>query len=144
MIKDLIMTNLDVIDTPGGNVMHVMKKTSPGYLGFGESYFSIVDKGSIKAWKRHKQMTLNIVVPVGKIKFVVFDDRKASNVRFQEVIISRDNYCRLTVPPMVWIGFQSLSDNESILLNIANIEHDSGEVDRLEIDKIEYDWSNNK
>ena len=140
MIKDIVVTHLDVIDTPGGHVMHGMKETSVGYAGFGEAYFSQVDKGAIKAWKRHKKMTLNLVVPVGKIKFVLFDDREVSNTQFQEVIISKDNYCRLTIPPMVWVGFQGLSDNGSILLNIANIEHDPGEVDRLEVDKINYDW----
>ena len=141
MIKDIVVTHLDVIDTPSGNVMHGMKETSAGYAGFGEAYFSQVDKGAIKAWKRHKKMTLNLVVPVGKIKFVLFDDREVSNTQFQEVIISKDNYCRLTLPPMVWIGFQGLSNGRSMLLNIANIEHDLSEVDRLEIEKINYDWS---
>ena len=143
MIKDMLITPLDVIDTPGGNVMHAMKESSAGYLGFGEVYFSQVDKGIIKAWKRHKKMTLNLVVPVGKIRFVLFDNRKLTNGRFQEVIISKDNYCRLTIPPMVWLGFQGLSDDGSMLLNIANIEHNPGEVDRLEVDKINYDWSIN-
>ncbi len=141
MIKDVVITHLDVIDTPGGNVMHAMKETSVGYAGFGEAYFSWVDEGAIKAWKRHKNMTLNLVAPVGEIKFVLFDDRDVSNTRFQEIIISRKNYCRLTVPPMVWMGFQGLSNDGSMLLNIANIEHDASEVDRLEIDKINYNWS---
>ena len=141
MIKDVLITKLDVIDAPGGNVMHGMKEASIGYSGFGEAYFSQVNESAIKAWKRHKNMILNLVVPVGKIKFVLFDDRDESNIRFQEIIISRDNYCRLTVPPMVWMGFQGLSSEKSMLLNIANIEHDPGEVDRLEIDKINYNWS---
>ena len=141
MIKDVLITRLNKIETFGGDVMHAIKESSPGYSGFGEAYFSQVYEGAIKAWKRHKNMTLNLVVPVGKIKFVLFDDRDDSNMQFQEVIISRDNYCRLTVPPMVWMGFQGISSGESILLNIANIEHDPGEADRLEIDKINYDWS---
>ena len=141
MIKGVIISYLDVIDTPGGNVMHAMKETSAGYSGFGEAYFSQIDKGAIKAWKRHKKMTLNLVVPVGRIRFVLFDDREVSNTQFQEVIISKDNYCRLTIPPMVWMGFKSLSNEDSMLLNIANIEHDSNEVDRLEIDEINYNWS---
>jgi len=141
MIKGVIISHLDVIDTPGGNVMHAMKETSAGYTGFGEAYFSQIDKGAIKAWKRHKKMTLNLVVPLGKIRFVLFDDREVSNTQFQEVIISKDNYCRLTIPPMVWMGFKSLSNEDSMLLNIANIEHDSNEVDRLEIDEINYNWS---
>ena len=141
MIKDVITTYLDVIDTPGGNVIHGMRKTSSGYAGFGEAYFSKVDKDAIKAWKRHQKMTLNLVVPIGKIKFVLFDDREKLKTNFQEIIISNSNFCRLTVPPMIWVGFQGLSSEESMLLNIANLEHDPCEVDRLEIDKINYDWS---
>ena len=141
MIKDVVITNLDVIDTPGGNVMHVIKENSNGFMGFGEAYFSWIDKDAIKAWKRHKNMTLNLVVPVGKIKFVLFDDRNKSMMRFQEVVLSLENYRRLTVPPMIWIGFQGLLSEGSMLLNIANIRHDPEEIDRLEIEKINYDWS---
>lgn len=140
MINDVLTTKLDVIDTPGGSVMHAMKKTSAGYTGFGEAYFSQVDKGAIKAWKRHKEMTLNLIVPVGKIKFILFDDRNASSAQFQEIIISKDNYCRLTVPPMLWMGFQGLSDSGSILLNIADVEHSSDEVDKKNIEQIEFNW----
>jgi dTDP-4-dehydrorhamnose 3,5-epimerase len=142
MIKDVFITKLDVIDTPGGNVMHAMKESDAGYSGFGEAYFSQVGKGEIKAWKRHKKMTLNLVVPVGEIKFVLFDDRVVSNTQFQEVIISKDKYCRLTVPPMIWMGFKGLSDGDSMLLNIANIEHDPYEVDKKRIEQIEFNWGN--
>ena len=141
MIKDVIVIHLDVIDTPGGNVLHAMKGSSAGYSGFGEAYFSQVDQGAIKAWKRHKKMTLNLAVPVGEIRFVLFDDREVSNTQFQEIIISKNNYCRFTVPPMIWMGFQGFSDGGSMLLNIANMEHDPNEVDRKEVDKINYNWS---
>jgi dTDP-4-dehydrorhamnose 3,5-epimerase len=142
MIKDVLITKLDVIDTPGGNVMHAMKESNVGYSGFGEAYFSQVDRGTIKAWKRHKKMTLNLVVPVGEIRFVLFDDREVSNTQFQEVIISRDNYCRLTVPPMIWMGFQGLSGDGSMLLNIANLEHNPNEVDKKNIEQIKFNWNN--
>ena len=141
MIKDVVTTKLDIIDTLGGDVMHAMKESSVGYAGFGEVYFSQVDKGVIKAWKRHKKMTLNLAVPVGEIRFVLFDDREVSNTQFQEIIISKGNYCRLTVPPMVWMGFQGLSESGSMLLNIADIEHDPDEVDRKEMSEINYNWN---
>ena len=89
MIKDVVVTKLDIIETLGGDVMHAMKESSVGYVGFGEVYFSQVNKGAIKAWKRHKKMTLNLVVPVGEIRFVLFDDREVSNTQFQEIIISK-------------------------------------------------------
>jgi dTDP-4-dehydrorhamnose 3,5-epimerase len=142
MIKDVLITKLDVIDTPGGNVMHAMKESSAGYAGFGEAYFSQVEKGAIKAWKCHQKMTLNLVVPVGEIRFVLFDDREVSNTQFQEVIISKDNYCRLTVPPMIWMGFQGLSGDGSMLLNIANLEHNPNEVDKRNIEQIKFNWNN--
>ena len=141
MIKGVITTPLDVINTPGGNVMHAMKESSVGYAGFGEAYFSQVNNGAIKAWKRHKEMTLNLMVPAGKIRFVLFDDRNASNNQFQEFIISSDNYCRLTVPPMIWMGFQGLSGSGSMLLNIANIEHNPHEVDKKNLEQIEFNWN---
>ena len=141
MIDDVIITPLEIIETFGGNVMHAMKKNDLGYADFGEAYFSEIEKNTVKAWKRHREMTLNLIVPFGKIKFVLFDDRKGSNNRFQEVIISKENYCRLTVPPMIWVGFKGLSSFKSILLNIASIPHNPKEVDKKEIDKIQFDWS---
>jgi dTDP-4-dehydrorhamnose 3,5-epimerase len=143
MIKDVIITKLGVFNSPGGCVMHGMKKTSVGYAGFGEAYFSKIDGGAIKAWKRHKNMTLNLVVPVGEIKFVLFDDRDVLNNQFQEVTISKGNYYRLTIPSMVWVGFKGMSSGGSMLLNIASIEHDPLEVDCLDIDKINYNWNIN-
>ncbi len=142
MIKDLLVTKLDVIETLGGNVLHGMKKTSNGYSGFGEAYFSQIEKGIIKAWKRHQKMTLNLIVPVGEIRFVLFDDRNPSNTQFHEITISKDNYFRLTVPPMVWVGFQGLSDDGSMLLNISDIEHNPSEVEKKNIEQIEFNWSN--
>ena len=142
MIKDLSITPLDIIETTGGNVLHAMKESDAGYVSFGEVYFSEINSNAIKAWKRHREMTLNLVVPVGKIRFVLFDDREGSNNKLQEIIISRDNYCRLTVPPMVWMGFQGLSDSMSMLLNMANIKHNPAEVDTKNIEEIEFNWSN--
>ena len=142
MIKDVLITPLDIIDTPDGNVMHAMRESDAGYIDFGEAYFSKISPIAIKAWKRHKEMTLNLVVPVGRIRFVLFDNREKSNGIFQEVVISKDNYCRLTVPPMIWMGFQGLSIGDSMLLNIADIKHNSKDVDKKNIEEIEFNWSN--
>ena len=142
MIDGVKITPLAVIPVPGGDVLHAMKSTDSGYVGFGEAYFSIIQTDVIKAWKRHKYMHLNLVVPVGEVKFVLFDDRKATeNGEFQEIILSREDYFRLTVPPMVWFGFQGLAHEDSMLLNMANIAHLATEVDRKALDEISYDWS---
>lgn len=141
-IEGVILTPLDIINVPGGDVLHAMKCSDPGYSGYGEAYFSMIEPGVVKAWKRHREMVLNIVVPVGEIRFVLFDDRDATKSKgcFQTVELSIMNYCRLTVPPMVWFGFQGWGDHSSILLNIASIPHTKDECDRKPVNDIVFDW----
>ena len=141
MIEGLLITPLSIIDTPGGSVFHAMKDIDLGFVGFGEAYFSEIEQNSVKAWKRHHEMTLNLIVPIGKIKFVLFDNRETKKGQFQEILLSRETYCRLTVPPMIWMGFQGLTRGNSIVLNIANLPHNPGEIDRKNINEIEFDWS---
>ena len=43
---------------------------------------------------------------------------------------------------MVWVGFQGMDSQDSILLNIADIAHDPLESDQIELNKIQYNWSN--
>ena len=85
-------------------------------------------------------MTLNIIVPNGEIQFALFDDRNKVNFKRYDIIISKKNYCRLTVPPMVWLAFKGLDINGSMLLNIANIVHNPSESDSKNIDDIEFNW----
>jgi dTDP-4-dehydrorhamnose 3,5-epimerase len=144
MLEGVKLAPLKIITGDQGNVMHAMKCTDLEFSGFGEVYFSTVKKGSVKAWKCHKKMTLILVVTCGRIKFVLWDNRKDSSTysRFYEIVLSPDNYQRLTIPPLVWMGFQGMDEGLNILMNLANIPHDPDEAERLEInnDKINYKW----
>jgi dTDP-4-dehydrorhamnose 3,5-epimerase len=141
-VDGLFLTKLEIIDVPRGEVLHAMKKNDFGYVDFGEAYFSRIESGAIKAWKRHSVMTLNLVVCSGSVKFVVYDNRPVSLScgSLYEVTLSHENYCRLTVPPLVWMGFQGVGSETSMLLNIADVEHCPEELDRLDISEINYDW----
>ena len=141
-IDGVILTPLKIIDTPGGNVLHGMRQSDPGFEGFGEAYFSIVEAGAVKGWKLHHQMTLNLMVPVGAVRFIIYDERLESPtyLAFQDVTLSLDNYHRLSIPPMVWMAFQGEGNNSSLLLNIASIPHNPNEVDRKSIDEINFNW----
>jgi dTDP-4-dehydrorhamnose 3,5-epimerase len=142
MIDDISLTPLNIITTPGGDVLHALKNNEHSFMGFGEAYFSEVGFKKIKAWKRHTLMTLNIIVPIGKINFVLFDDRLGHNkMRLHEVVMSRERYMRLTIPPMIWVGFQGLSKETSLLLNVADIPHNPEEVEKEELEKFTYNWS---
>ena len=142
MIDDVLITPLKIMQVNEGDVFHGIKSSDKGYVGFGEAYFSSIKPGQTKGWKRHQKMTLNIIVPSGEIQFVMFDDRNNSEGRFQDIVISLKNYCRLTIPPMVWMAFKGLSDEKSILLNVASIPHDPTESEVKKLDEIKYTWRN--
>ena len=135
---DILVTPMARISTPGGDVLHALKRSDAGFSGFGEAYFSCVDFGAVKAWKRHQRMTMNIVVPMGKVRFVFHLDG-TDNFLVHE--IGAERYMRLTIPPGIWFGFQGLAKPQSLIMNLASISHDPDEVDRLTLDDINYEWT---
>jgi len=143
MLEGMIKTDLNIIATDSGLIYHGLKNIDKGFKEFGEVYFSSLKKGKIRAWKLHKKMTLNLIVPVGKIHLCLFDDRKRSKT-FNEtfkIILSQNPYFRLTVPPGIWFGFQGVSDGLNLICNVADISHDPNEVLRKDIKEIKMDWS---
>ena len=138
ILSRIILSPLQRISTPGGDVLRGLKNTDSGFSEFGEAYFSIIDFKNIKAWKRHLRMTMNLIVPQGQVRFVFFDEVSKN---FMKVDIGQSEYQRITVPPMVWFGFQGLSKDQNLILNIASIPHDPTESERLPLTKIQYDWN---
>jgi dTDP-4-dehydrorhamnose 3,5-epimerase len=141
-MEGVLLTPLKQIYHPKGDIFHGLKKSDPGFSDFGEAYFSSVHSGDVKPWKKHLRMTLNLVVPVGKIRFVMYDDRLESSTKGQTfaVEIGPDNYLRLTVPPGIWMAFEGLDDGLNLLLNLADMEHDPDEVERAELERFEYPY----
>ncbi len=143
VIHDIGIEPQRVIDTDGGTVLHALKAGDSSFHGFGEAYVSEIGAGRIRAWKRHRRMTLNLVVVQGAVRFVIHDDRPGSPTLgvYQEVLLSREsNHARLTVPPLLWLGFQGLSTPMNALLNIANLEHDPEEIDRAPVEQYPFPW----
>jgi len=141
-MEGVLLTPLKQLFNPKGDVFHGIKKSDLGFTTFGEAYFSTVHQGDIKPWKKHHRMTLNLVVPVGEIRFVLHDDRPGSRTKGQtfSVEIGKSNYQRLTVQPGIWMAFEGLDEGLNLLLNIADMEHDPNEVERAEIDQFEYPY----
>ena len=138
-LNEIKVTPLQRISTPGGDVIHAMKRTDPGYFGFGEVYFSWVEAGVVKAWKCHRCMSLNLVAPLGCIRFVFHQE--GSVPAFSVEVIGEDRYARLTVPPGFWFGLQGLGEPRSLLMNVADLPHDPEEVLRKSVEEIQYNWS---
>ena len=138
-LADILVTPLMRIPTIGGDVMHALKNSDNGFNGFGEVYFSWVERGAIKAWKCHQHMTLNLVVPLGEISFVFYIKDQESCFRTEN--IGEEKYVRLTVPPGIWFGFQGRGSGQSLLMNLEDMAHDQDEVLRKKTSEIVYNWS---
>ena len=145
MIDGVVIEQLNQFHDERGKVMRMMSINSPTYVNFGEIYFSCVYPGAIKAWHMHKRMTLNYTVPTGKIKFVLFDPRVDSPTHgeIQEIFLGPDNYCLVTVPPMIWNGFKGVGTEMSTVANCSSIPHQDDEiVKHSPFDgSIPYDWN---
>jgi dTDP-4-dehydrorhamnose 3,5-epimerase len=124
------VTQLKIIAHPKGEILHALKASEGSFHGFGEAYFSSIHAGVTKGWKKHLRMHMNLVVPVGSIAFHVHNEALG---RTKVFTLNHDNYLRLTVPPGNWLAFEGLSDGLSMLLNIANLEHDPDEAVNVDL-----------
>lgn len=144
LIDGVALHPLKHITVPKGDVYHALKCTDEGYCGFGEVYFSEVDHGAVKGWKRHNRMTLNIVVVSGSIGFVVYDDREDSPTcgQFMDFVLSPDgDYMRLTLAPGLWMAFYGVGEGSNKLMDIIPEPHHPAEADRKELSDIKYEFS---
>lgn len=118
--------------------MHAMKRGDAGFADFGEAYFSWIEAGAIKGWKAHVRMTLNLVVPLGRVRFVFHRREAVNDFRVEE--IGEHRYARLTVPPGIWFGFKGVGASASLIMNLADIPHDPDEVRKCALADISYAW----
>jgi dTDP-4-dehydrorhamnose 3,5-epimerase len=144
MIEGVKTTRLKIVSDNRGSVMHMLRNDSKIFEKFGEIYFSLTYPDNIKAWRMHKEMTVNYACIQGIIKLVLYDDRKfsVSKGKFQELILSTDDYFLVTVPPLIWTGFKNISSEKSILANCSTIPHRDDEILRRPHNhqEISYKW----
>ncbi len=136
-MDEVSIKNLSVINNKKGDILKGFLKSDNKSIDVKEVYFSEINPKQIKAWKKHKRMTSNLIAVKGEIKIVVQKKDKS----FISEIISKKNYKMISVPPNFWFGFQCIGDKVGMLVNISNEEHDDLESDQLDIEKILFDWN---
>ena len=137
LLKQIKKFPLKTIKLKEGNIMHALKKKDLKNWNFKEAYFSKIKPGKVKAWKFHLKMSLNLIVPRGRVKFVFYS--KSDN-NFRIIEIGEKKYSRLTVPPKIWFGFKGIGKYESIILNLTNIHHNPKGILRRKKNEIKFDW----
>lgn len=133
MIDGVVVTRPKRIVDHRGSVMRMLRTDDPHFIKFAEIYFSTVNPGQIKGWKRHNEMTMNIAVPAGRLHFVLYDDRPGSPTKgeVQEFDLGPHDYQLLTVPPGLWSGFRAVGNEPAFLANCPTILHRPEEADDL-------------
>jgi dTDP-4-dehydrorhamnose 3,5-epimerase len=143
-IEGVTIVPLHQIRDERGSVYHMLKAVDDHFIQFGEIYFSTVYPGIVKGWKRHRRVTANYACVFGKIRVVLYDDRRLSPTsgNLMEVVIGPDQYSLILIPPRVWHGFQGIDGPHSVLANCATEPHDPSELDVLDINlsQIPYRW----
>jgi dTDP-4-dehydrorhamnose 3,5-epimerase len=144
LVDGLKVLPLRRIPDERGTIFHMLRRTDPHFLEFGEIYFSTVYPGVVKGWHRHREMTLHYACPVGRIKLVVYDDREGSPTRggLVEVYLGPDNYSLAIIPPGLWNGFKGLSEPFALVANCCTHPHDPSRSSRLDPfdNDIPYSW----
>ena len=99
MIEGVRVSPRRVISDPRGDVLHMLKRTDEEFSEFGEVYFSKIQPGQQKAWRRHREATSQLAVPIGAVHFVLFDDRDESKTKGErsEVVIGEGKIGRAHV-----------------------------------------------
>jgi len=143
-IEGIKITPLKIIADHRGSVMHMLRNDNEVFEKFGEIYFSTIFENKVKAWHLHKEATLNYACVFGKVKLVLYDERKSSKTfgEYQELFLSLENYSLITIPPNIWNGFKGLHKENSIIANCLNLPHNEKEMVRQEISdkRFNYKW----
>ena len=69
LMEGVTLTPLRQIHHSKGDVFHALKNTESSFSEFGEAYFTTVHAGETKGWKKHTRMRMNLIVPVGSVRF---------------------------------------------------------------------------
>ena len=131
-----LVKNLKIIKNSKGNITKILNKNDNFFSSLGEVYLSKTNKGSIKAWKKHKKINVNLVVISGAIKFVIYNE---SNKKFSEFILKEQVKKRIFIPAGLWFGFKGLS-NTNIILSITSKIFNKHEILRKKVKDIKFKW----
>ena len=128
--------NLFEIKNFKGNILKIINKNEKFFKSFGEVYLSKINKGSIKAWKKHKKIHLNLTVISGAVKFVIYNDLKQ---KFLHKILKDKDMKRIYIPAGLWFGFKGLK-KKNVILSISSHVISKGEVLRKQLKDIKFNW----
>ena len=74
-----------------------------------------------------------------KLNFVFSEDLQ----NFESITLNEKNLMRITIYPGIWVAFQGLKKPFSIVNNVADIIHNEVEIERKNLNEVNYFWGSN-
>jgi len=146
MIDGVVTKQLKQIADERGWLIEILRSDWESFQKFGQVYITAAYPQIVKAWHMHKKQTDNIACVKGMIKLVLYDNREKTKTKREtnEFIIGEKNLLLVKIPPQVWHGFKTITEDYALVMNIPTELYNYKEPDEHRLppntDKIPYDW----
>jgi len=150
MIEGVFIKKLKLIEDDRGRLMEMLRCDDKIFKKFGQVYITTAKPGYVKAWHYHKKQTDNFVCVKGSIRVGLYDGRENSKTKgmVQEFILNLEKPILLQIPPGVYHGFESYTEDDCILINLPTEPYNHKNPDECRINpfnnNIPYKWNSKK
>ena len=147
MIAGVKVKQLKIIPDDRGKLMEMLRCDDAVFDAFGQVYFTTALPGVVKAWHYHRHQADNFICVAGRIKLALHDARAGSPTRGEtnEFYLSLQEPKLVYIPQMVYHGFKTVGDVESMVINVITRVYDHKNPDELRLDAFDpaigYDWN---
>lgn len=146
MIKGIVTKPLKQNTDERGWLTEILRSDWEHFQKFGQAYITAAYPHVVKAWHMHKKQTDNMACIKGMIKLVLYDNRGKSKTKDEvnEFIIGERNLLLVQIPPEIWHGFKTISEEYALVLNLPTELYNYNKPDEYRLppntDKIPYNW----
>jgi dTDP-4-dehydrorhamnose 3,5-epimerase len=146
MIEGVETKQLKQIADERGWLMEIMRSDWEQFQKFGQVYITAAYPQVVKAWHLHKKQTDNMTCIKGMMKLVLYDGREKSETKNEvnEFTIGERNLLTVKIPPEVWHGFKTVTEEYALMLNVPTELYNYKKPDEYRLppdtEKIPYDW----
>ena len=147
LIDGVKIKQLKIIADERGRLAEILRSDDEIFEKFGQVYFTTAYPGVIKAWHYHKLQRDNFAAVKGMIKLVLYDAREDSptSKMINEFFIGEHNPQLISIPPIVYHGFKTISTCEAIVVNTPTMPYNHANPDEYRLEahapEIPYDWA---
>ena len=147
MIEGVMVKQLKVLPDERGRLMEILREDDEIYMRFGQVYLTTGYPGVVKAWHYHKVQFDHFCVVKGMMKVVLYDSRDGSPTKGEvnEFFLGEHRPIVLRIPPLVYHGFKTISEQEALLINVSTQTYKYDVPDEFRVpphdNDIPYSWA---